>query len=506
MFDNIDLSKLGDVLTYQHNAPILFSSGLFFFLFIGFLIIYMSLRKHLLARIIYVTLFSLYFYYKSSGFWFFLLLFTATSDFCIAQGIYHTATKWKRKLLVVLSLCINLGLLGYFKYFNFLLEIIASVTREFGYQFGNTSLQSVTYQPLDIFLPVGISFFTFQTISYVIDVYRGDTKAQRNILQFGVYVTMFPQLIAGPILKYHQVERYLQDRRTDLDAISYGAKRFVTGLAKKVLLANNLGLLWKQVTELGTDQMSVLMAWLGIAAFALQIYFDFSGYSDMAIGLGAVLGFHFPENFNYPYVATSVKNFWHRWHISLSTWFKEYVYIPLGGNRKGLPRQLFNILVVWMLTGIWHGAGWNFLFWGLWFAFFLILEKLFLGDILESVPKVFGRIYTLAVVLISWVFFALESPGEILVYLQAMFGMNGVGPVNSLAMFLCNEYLVLLVIALVACLPLGSRLVHALKSSKTGPAMALYRLGEKVIPAVLLLLSVAYIVDASYNPFLYFRF
>ena len=343
-------------------------------------------------------------------------------------------------------------------------------------------------------------------MSYVIDVYRGDTKAQRNILQFGVYVTMFPQLIAGPILKYHQVERYLQDRRTDLDAISYGVKRFVTGLAKKVLLANNLGLLWKQVTELGNEQMSILMAWLGIAAFALQIYFDFSGYSDMAIGLGAVLGFHFPENFNYPYIAASVKDFWHRWHISLSTWFKEYVYIPLGGNRKGLPRQLFNILVVWMLTGIWHGAGWNFLFWGLWFALFLILEKLFLGEVLESVPKVFGRVYTLAVVLISWVFFALESPGEILAYLQAMFGMNGVGPVNSLAMFLSNEYLVLLVIALVACLPLGSRLVHALKSSKTGPAMALYRLGEKVIPAVLLLLSVAYIVDASYNPFLYFRF
>ena len=394
---------------------------------------------------------------------------------------------------LLIGILANVGLLGYYKYTDFFIRSFNELTGS-------------SIPLLGLALPIGISFYTFQTMSYVIDVYRGDTKAQRNILQFGVYVTMFPQLIAGPILKYHQVERYLQDRRIDLDAISYGAKRFVTGLAKKVLLANNLGLLWKQVTELGTDQMSVLMAWLGIAAFALQIYFDFSGYSDMAIGLGAVLGFHFPENFNYPYVATSVKDFWHRWHISLSTWFKEYVYIPLGGNRKGLPRQLFNILVVWMLTGIWHGAGWNFLFWGLWFALFLILEKLFLGEVLESVPKVFGRVYTLAVVLISWVFFALESPGEILAYLQAMFGMNGVGPVNSLAMFLSNEYLVLLVIALVACLPLGSRLVHALKSSKTGPAMALYRLGEKVIPAVLLLLSVAYIVDASYNPFLYFRF
>ena len=294
--------------------------------------------------------------------------------------------------------------------------------------------------------------------------------------------------------------------RSDLDAISYGAKRFVTGLAKKVLLANNLGLLWTQISSLKNDQMSVLMAWIGIVAYAFQIYFDFSGYSDMAIGLGAILGFHFPENFNYPYIATSVTDFWHRWHISLSTWFKEYVYIPLGGNRKGLARQILNILIVWTLTGIWHGAGWNFLFWGLWFALFLILEKLFLGELLKNAPVVFGRVYTLAAVLISWVFFALEKPGEILAYLQAMFGLNGVGLMNTQAMFLGNEYLVLLIIALVACLPVGSLLIHRLKSSKTGPAMALYRVGEKVIPAALLILSVAYIVDASYNPFLYFRF
>ena len=469
-----------------------FSSVLFLFRFLPiFMICYFLVPRKMKNLVLFLG--SLVFYAWGEPVYIFLMLFSTISDYVWGRLIEEYRGKDHSRIFLLCSIGINLFILGFFKYADFLLQTVNIV-------FG-TSIPL-----LKLPLPIGISFYTFQTMSYVIDVYRGDTKAQRNILQFGVYVTMFPQLIAGPILKYHQVERYLQDRRTDLDAISYGAKRFVTGLAKKVLLANNLGLLWKQVTELGTDQMSVLMAWLGIAAFALQIYFDFSGYSDMAIGLGAVLGFHFPENFNYPYVATSVKDFWHRWHISLSTWFKEYVYIPLGGNRKGLPRQLFNILVVWMLTGIWHGAGWNFLFWGLWFAFFLILEKLFLGDILESAPKVFGRVYTLAVVLISWVFFALESPGEILAYLQAMFGMNGVGPVNSLAMFLSNEYLVLLVIALVACLPLGSRLVHALKSSKTGPAMALYRLGEKVIPAVLLLLSVAYIVDASYNPFLYFRF
>lgn len=476
----------------------IFSSIFFIFIFLPLtlLVYYLTPFK---AKNLVLLLVSLIFYAWGEPVYVLLMLFSIGINYVSGREIEAfrsentEQSEQKAKIAMIVTVVINLCILGFYKYFGFVMDNLNAVLPF-----------EISYHALS--LPIGISFYTFQTMSYVIDVYRGDTKAQRNILQFGVYVTMFPQLIAGPILKYHQVERYLQDRRTDLDAISYGAKRFVTGLAKKVLLANNLGLLWKQVTELGTDQMSVLMAWLGIAAFALQIYFDFSGYSDMAIGLGAVLGFHFPENFNYPYVATSVKDFWHRWHISLSTWFKEYVYIPLGGNRKGLPRQLFNILVVWMLTGIWHGAGWNFLFWGLWFALFLILEKLFLGEVLESVPKVFGRVYTLAVVLISWVFFALESPGEILAYLQAMFGMNGVGPVNSLAMFLSNEYLVLLVIALVACLPLGSRLVHALKSSKTGPAMALYRLGEKVIPAVLLLLSVAYIVDASYNPFLYFRF
>lgn len=476
----------------------IFSSIFFIFIFLPLtlLVYYLTPFK---AKNLVLLLVSLIFYAWGEPVYVLLMLFSIGINYVSGREIEAfrsentEQSEQKAKIAMIVTVVINLCILGFYKYFGFVMDNLNAVLPF-----------EISYHALS--LPIGISFYTFQTMSYVIDVYRGDTKAQRNILQFGVYVTMFPQLIAGPILKYHQVERYLQDRRTDLDAISYGVKRFVTGLAKKVLLANNLGLLWKQVTELGNEQMSILMAWLGIAAFALQIYFDFSGYSDMAIGLGAVLGFHFPENFNYPYVATSVKDFWHRWHISLSTWFKEYVYIPLGGNRKGLPRQLFNILVVWMLTGIWHGAGWNFLFWGLWFALFLILEKLFLGEVLESVPKVFGRVYTLAVVLISWVFFALESPGEILAYLQAMFGMNGVGPVNSLAMFLSNEYLVLLVIALVACLPLGSRLVHALKSSKTGPAMALYRLGEKVIPAVLLLLSVAYIVDASYNPFLYFRF
>ena len=294
-----------------------FSSVLFLFRFLPiFMICYFLVPRKMKNLVLFLG--SLVFYAWGEPVYIFLMLFSTISDYVWGRLIEEYRGKDRSRIFLLCSIVINLFILGFFKYADFLMQTVNAV-------FGT----SIPF--LNLPLPIGISFYTFQTMSYVIDVYRGDTKAQRNILQFGVYVTMFPQLIAGPILKYHQVERYLQDRRTDLDAISYGAKRFVTGLAKKVLLANNLGLLWKQVTELGTDQMSVLMAWLGIAAFALQIYFDFSGYSDMAIGLGAVLGFHFPENFNYPYIAASVKDFWHRWHISLSTWFKEYVYIPLGG-------------------------------------------------------------------------------------------------------------------------------------------------------------------------------
>ena len=386
-------------------------------------------------------------------------------------------TLWRKKLLLILTLGANLAVLLWFK--------------DWGGSAG---------------LPLGISFYTFQILSYQIDVYRGEVSREYSFLKFATYVSMFPKLISGPITRYGDISDSLTERTFTVRGLEDGMKLFILGLAAKVLLADRVGILWHEVQVTGFESISTPLAWLAAIAYSMEIYFDFWGYSLMAMGLGRMMGIELPANFRRPYMARSVRDFYRRWHMTLGQWFCRYVYIPLGGSRQGELRTIFNLLVVWMLTGIWHGAGWNFLFWGLWFAFFLILEKLFLGDILESVPKVFGRIYTLAVVLISWVFFALESPGEILAYLQAMFGMNRIGPVNSLAMFLCNEYLVLLVIALVACLPLGSRLVHALKSSKTGPAMALYRLGEKVIPAVLLLLSVAYIVDASYNPFLYFRF
>ena len=341
-------------------------------------------------------------------------------------------------------------------------------------------------------------------MSYTIDVYRGEARVQKSLLDFGVFVTMFPQLIAGPIVKYRDVEERLESRPIDICTISNGMKRFCVGLAKKVLIANNVGELWAEISAMNFGEISALTAWIGVFAFAFQIYFDFSGYSDMAIGLGMMLGFCFPENFNYPYISASVTEFWRRWHISLGSWFREYVYIPLGGNRKGLPRQLINIFIVWMLTGIWHGAGWNFLLWGLWFAVFLSLEKLFLGKVLSGLPKWAGILYNSFLVLVGWVLFALETPGQIWSYLKAMTGAGGM--LDSRGLYLGRQYLVLFLLAAVGSTPLLANAVRRLEHSPSGFGIALYRLGEKVIPVVLLVLAVAGSVDASYNPFLYFRF
>lgn len=436
---------------------------------------------------------SLFFYAWGEPVYVLLMLFSTVSDYIHGRLIDTFRGKSAAKGFLISSIVINLGVLGFFKYADFLIQTINSAA-------------STAIPLFHLPLPIGISFYTFQTMSYTIDVYRGETKVQKNLLDFGVFVTMFPQLIAGPIVKYKQVEPALHRRSTDISVISCGAKRFVIGLAKKVLLANNLGVLWTEVSSIKYGEMNVFTAWLGILAFAFQIYFDFSGYSDMAIGLGAILGFHFPENFNYPYISASVTEFWRRWHISLGSWFREYVYIPLGGNRHGIIKQVRNILIVWILTGVWHGAGWNFLLWGLWFALLLIMEKLFLGKILSHMPMTIGRIYTCVVVLIGWVIFEIQTPAGIWGYLNAMFGMNGAGIWDNRALYLGSEYMLLLLIAVIAAMPVVKMVVTKLEKMQTGPAIAIYRLGEKLIPVVLLLLSIAYIVEASYNPFLYFRF
>lgn len=469
-----------------------FSSITFLFRFLPiFLILYFVTPRRMRNVILFLG--SLVFYAWGEPVYVVLMLFSTLSDYLHGRLIGACRSRNVARGLLISSIVINLGVLGFFKYSDFL---IGTVNGLFGW----------SIPLLELPLPIGISFYTFQTMSYTIDCYRGEAKVQKNILDFGVYVTMFPQLIAGPIVKYRDVQEQLHDRRADLTAISRGCCRFTVGLAKKVLLANNLGLLWTEISGKGPESVTVLGAWMGVLAFAFQIYFDFSGYSDMAIGLGAILGFRFPENFNYPYIASSITDFWRRWHISLSSWFREYVYIPLGGNRRGLPRQLLNILIVWMLTGIWHGAGWNFLLWGLWFALWLVLEKLALGRILKALPAMVGRLYTWVIVLVGWVFFAIEKGGGALSYLRVMFGQAASGLYDEGTLFILLEYRVLLIAAAVASTPLVCRAAGRLLRATGGGAVACRRVLEKLIPSLLLISSVAYIVEASYNPFLYFRF
>ncbi len=469
-----------------------FSSTLFMFRFLPIVIMLYFLVPGRMKNLI-LLLGSLIFYAWGEPIYVCLMLFSTVSDYLHGRAIGACKKKSTKTVFMISAVIINLAMLGFFKYADFLINTINAVA-------------GTAIEPLNLPLPIGISFYTFQTMSYSIDCYRGQVKVQKNFLDFAVFVTMFPQLIAGPIVKYVDVEKELHHRKVNVLEISYGCKRFVIGLAKKVLIANNLGLLWTELSVRDFGEFTVLTAWMGIIAYAFQIYFDFSGYSDMAIGLGAILGFHFPENFNYPYISASITEFWRRWHMTLSSWFREYVYIPLGGNRKGLPRQLFNILVVWMLTGIWHGAGWNFLFWGLWFAFWLMLEKLGWKKLIDAMPKTVSRVYTLFLVLISWVFFSIETNSGIWQYLRAMFGMNGAGLYNREALFIGSEYLVMFMIAAIASTPLVYKLVVRMQKSVTGYGLAIYRVLEKIVLAVLLIVSIAYIVDATYNPFLYFRF
>ncbi len=419
MFSNIDLSKLTDVLTYHSNAPMLFSSGLFFFLFIGFLIGYMSLRRHLLWRLVYVTLFSLYFYYKSSGWWFFLLLFTATSDFLIARWMHRTTVKWKRKLWVVLSLCINLGLLGYFKYFNFLMETATWLIREMGYQIGNTTMQSASYLPKDIFLPVGISFFTFQTISYIIDVYRDKITPLARWIDYVFYVSFFPQLVAGPIVRARDfIPQIYKDPKVTRAEFGEGLFLVLCGLFKKAVISDYISMNFVDRVFDAPLLYTGVENLLGVYGYTLQIYCDFSGYSDMAIGIALLLGFRFNVNFDSPYQSATITEFWRRWHISLSSWLKDYLYISLGGNRKGKIRTYVNLMITMLLGGLWHGASMNFILWGGLHGLALAVHKFVLGrfhsfkkvgEEMKPWRRVLGIILTFHLVCFGWIFFRADS-------------------------------------------------------------------------------------------------
>ena len=418
-----------------------FSSLLFLFYFLpAVLAVYFIVPRR--AKNVVLLLFSLFFYAWGEPVYIFLMLFSICMDYLL--GLWMERAKQapgRAKKVLALAVVLNVALLGFFKYADFFVENLNALT-------------GLAIPALQIPLPIGISFYTFQAMSYLIDLYRGDVPVQRNIISFGTYVSLFPQLIAGPIVRMRTVVGELADRRENFDDFSSGVKRFVTGLGKKVLIANTVGAVWSQISAMDIRELPVLTAWIGLFAFTFQIYFDFSGYSDMAIGLGRMFGFHFLENFDYPYISKSITEFWRRWHISLSSWFKEYVYIPLGGNRKGIPKQIRNILIVWLLTGFWHGASWNFVAWGLYFGVLLIVEKLFLLRFLKKLPAFFQHVYTMLLVMLGWAIFSFDSLGNGIAYIRALFGGYGQPIWDGGGVYLLYTNIALLLIAAVGSTPL----------------------------------------------------
>lgn len=341
-------------------------------------------------------------------------------------------------------------------------------------------------------IPAGSLIYGLQAISYLMEVYRGSVSPQKNILRLGVYVAMFPQMSMGPVVRYKDIEAQLSGRKVDIIKIKDGVIRFIVGLAKKVLLANNICVFWNTVAAANPENLSTLTAWVGFASFAFKILFDFSGYADMAIGLAQIMGFSFKENFNYPFVATSVKDFWNRWHISLSTWFKDYVYIPLGGGRHGIVRKLLNMLITWLFIGIWYGVAYHYLLWGLWFFFWMVLESSFLGKLLNKLPKMLTRVYTWLIIIISLTFFAADSMPQAWEYVQVLFGAKGVGLYDSMALFSLKSQIILIIIAIFSSMPWAHLIARRLRSSESGMGMAVMRVLEKLLPALLLIVTLAY--------------
>ncbi|MFQ5510008.1 MAG: MBOAT family O-acyltransferase [Leptospirillia bacterium] len=473
-----------------------FSSPIFLFLFLPVVLaIYVAVPKA--AKNGALLFLSLLFYAWGEGVFVLVMLASIAANYICGLLIEKRRGTPSAKTVLAVGVALNLGLLGVFKYAGFLLENL------------NAALGQIGTAPLEmdpVHLPIGISFFTFQAMSYVVDVYRGDAPARHNPLQVGLYIAMFPQLIAGPIIRYQTVARQIVDRTVDLDGFADGVRRFIIGLMKKVLLANPLGEAADGIFALNSGDLTTPLAWLGIGCYTLQIYFDFSGYSDMAIGLGRMFGFRFPENFNYPYISGSVREFWRRWHISLSSWFRDYLYIPLGGNRMGPTRTHLNLLTVFFLCGLWHGASWNFVIWGLMHGAFLVTERGRFGRVIDRLWRPLRHAYLLLVVMVGWVFFRAETLPEALAYLSAMAGFGaGDGLTYHTGLFLTNQVTVCLSIGLLAAtpvLPLACRVFGGLPGWR---AQALS--GSSVILLLLgLVLCGANLVSGTYNPFIYFRF
>ena len=469
-----------------------FSSLLFLFRFLPIVLLaYYILPKKCRNFVLFLS--SLIFYAWGEPVYVVLILLSTCVDYAAGLAVHYFKEKGKMsgaKVMVACSAVINLALLGFFKYAGFFLQIVHQLT-------------GLAMPELHLALPIGISFYTFQTMSYTIDVYRGDAKMQKNFITFGAYVALFPQLIAGPIVRFKDVAEQLDHRKETISQFSKGILRFMVGLGKKVLIANQVGALWSQIAAMPDSELTTAMAWLGVVAFTLQIYFDFSGYSDMAIGLGAMFGFTFPENFNYPYESKSITEFWRRWHISLGSWFRDYLYIPLGGNRKGSARQLLNILLVWLATGLWHGAAWNFVLWGLLYAVLLTAEKLFLLRGLQKL-HVLNHVYVLLFVTLGFVLFDASSVQDAAQSIRAMFGGGGLPLVSAESLYELRSCTVLLLLAVAGATPLAKSLCAAVQRSRAGKtALAVL---EPVGLTALLAVCTAFLVDGSFNPFLYFRF
>ena len=455
---------------------------LYYFLPIFLIVYFCSPRKF---KNIILLLFSLLFYFYGEPKYILLMIIQVL----FAYFMTLIFDKNKSKSLFIFSISFHLFLLCIFKYFNFLIGNINAIL--------NSNISFI-----DIMLPIGISFYTFQIISYEIDVYKGSVLAEKNLLNFATYVFLFPQLIAGPIVRYSDVKEELSNRKHSFDGFGEGVNRFIIGLSKKVIIANNIGELINILTS--TSETSILLYWILAICYMLQIYFDFSGYSDIAIGLGKMIGFKFPENFNYPYVATSITDFWRRWHITLSTWFKDYVYIPLGGNRTGIGKTIRNILIVWILTGLWHGASWNFVVWGLYFGIILIIEKFLLKKYLDKLPLFLKKVYTLFIVMISFVIFSSSSMKDAFIVIKGLFDFKNLAISNSFILYYLKGYFLILVLAVIGATPLLKNVVSKLKKNKI--LSYVINVLEIVFVLVILLIVTSMLIDNSYNPFLYFRF
>lgn len=466
----------------------LFSSVSFLYYFLPITLVLYFVSKDKYKNII-LLLASLFFYFYGEPKYTVLMLISAFSAYIHGILIEKFREKGYSKLFLVSGLVVSLGILIVFKYMDFIIKNINYIS--------NSNIKL-----LRLVLPIGISFYTFQGLSYIVDVYKKDAKVCRSFVDFATYVCLFPQLIAGPIVRYTTIEDELKNRTHSFDKFAYGVNRFVVGLAKKVILANNLGMIVDIMTK--SNEKSVLSYWMVAIFFSLQIYYDFSGYSDMAIGIGRMFGFDFLENFNYPFISKSIKEFWRRWHISLSSFFRDYVYIPLGGNRVSRGRWIFNLLIVWSLTGLWHGDSWNFILWGLYFAILLIIENLFLQNILNKLPALIQHIYAKFFIIISFVIFNNENIKDLWSSLYNMFNFRGLDLYNDFSTYYLKSYTVLLIVSVIGATPILKNIIQKINKNVTGQKVI--STINPILNIVLLVVVTAYLIDGSFNPFLYFRF